>query len=164
MPLFCLRQRSCVMLMTVVLAFVLPGLEQAASGEAQRAEPQRAGSAGSPPAPGKPWWSDPGTTRELGLSPEQMRRLGGHFEERSRRMKAIAGEFTAELRLLNKMAAERTVDADAFSKQALRAEWLRSQLNHSRLVMQYTMRLELTADQNGKLDRLLKSRSTRRIP
>ena len=79
-------------------------------------------------------------------------------------MKAIAGEFTAELRLLNKMAAERTVDSDAFSKQALRAEWLRSQLNHSRLVMQYTMRLELTADQNGKLDRLLKSRSTRRIP
>jgi hypothetical protein len=133
-------------------------------------------SASAPPAPGQPpqsrpgprpgrtpieawpWWKDEAVVKELGLSPDKVRKMDGIYTRRLRNMKTFIDEYEAQRNLLDRLTRERTVDPETYQLQVSKFEMVRSKLSESRAVMLYQFYLELAPQQYQKFLEILDRR------
>jgi hypothetical protein len=121
-------------------------------------------SASAPPAPGHtpieawPWWKDEAVVKELGLSPDKVRKMDGIYTRRLRNMKTFIDEYEAQRNLLDRLTRERTVDPETYQLQVSKFEMVRSKLSESRAVMLYQFYLELAPQQYQKFLEILDRR------
>ena len=93
--------------------------------------------------------------KDLGLTEDQVKRLDGLYQDRTKHMKTLADAYDKEWMALDRMTSERVVDESVYNVQMVREESLRFELSKSRLMMLYKMDRELTPDQYKKLPDIL---------
>jgi len=118
-------------------------------GQAQgRQEPQMRG--GTQPRR-TAWWKNPEIMKEVGITPEQSKKIDDLFHKRLPEAMAQEREFKKQDDELNRLLRERTVGADVIAVQVDRVEAQRTSLNKTRTVMIYQMYQVLSAEQYAKL-------------
>jgi Spy/CpxP family protein refolding chaperone len=113
------------------------------------------------PAPGKPssgrdtppipWWAEPATVKELGLSPSQVTKITKVVDERSREAEPFRQELERQQVVLERIATDRKSTELAFRVQLRVVEGLESQLRQDRALLLFRLHRILTADQLKKL-------------
>ena len=114
------------------------------------------------PGPGNwEWWNDPEVQRQLGLAPEKVALLDGHYRRRSKELAPVVKQWSKEWAALDAMTKAASVDEATYALQVVTVEALRSKISESRTVMIYRMFLELSPDQYKKLQEIFSSRGRR---
>jgi len=97
------------------------------------------------------WWKNPEIMKEIGITPEQSKKIDDLFHKRLPEAMAQEREFKKQDDELNRLLRERTVGADVIAVQVDRVEAQRTSLNKTRTVMIYQMYQVLSAEQYAKL-------------
>jgi Spy/CpxP family protein refolding chaperone len=114
------------------------------------------------PGPGNwEWWNDADVQRQIGLTPEKVAKLDGHYRYRSKELAPVVNQWTKEWAELDAMTKAATVDESTYTLQVLTVEALRSKISESRMVMIYRMFRELSPDQYSRLQEIFSSRRNR---
>lgn len=95
-----------------------------------------------------PFWKDPAIIKEVGLTPDQAKRIDALWHDRWKEMTGRAEELRKQETELKRMIAARTVSPDVVALQIDRVEAQRTMLYKSRTLMLYRMALVLTPEQN----------------
>lgn len=95
-----------------------------------------------------PFWKDPAVIKEVGLTPDQAKRIDTLWHDRWKEMTGRAEELKKQETELKRMIAARAVSADVVALQIDRVEAQRTMLYKSRTLMLYRMALVLTPEQN----------------
>jgi len=95
-----------------------------------------------------PFWKDPAIIKEVGLTPDQAKRIDTLWHDRWKEMTGRAEELRKQETELKRIIAARTVSPDVVALQIDRVEAQRTMLYKSRTLMLYRMALVLTPEQN----------------
>lgn len=95
-----------------------------------------------------PFWKDPAIIKEVGLTPDQAKRIDALWHDRWKEMTGRAEELKKQETELKRMIAARSVSADVVALQIDRVEAQRTMLYKSRTLMLYRMALVMTPEQN----------------
>jgi hypothetical protein len=113
---------------------------------------------GPPPArPGSgfgDWWNDDVVKKELVLSARAVASIDRIYRERSKRLEALRDEVNKQLTEMWRLRDERTVDEATYALQVWRFESMQARYDADRNVLQYRLFMELSPEQNKKLQRL----------
>jgi Spy/CpxP family protein refolding chaperone len=111
------------------------------------------------PGPGNwEWWNDAEVQRQIGLTPEKVATLDGHYRWRSKDLAPVVKQWLKERDELDEMTRAATVDESTYALQVVTVEALRSKISESRTVMIYRMFRELSPDQYKKLQEIFANR------
>lgn len=97
------------------------------------------------------WWKDEAVKKELQLTDRQAQNINRIYEKRVRDITPAFDDLQKQIVELDRMAKERKVDVNAYAYLVSRAEFNRSKLNETRLVMLYEIAKLLSDEQNLKL-------------
>ncbi len=126
----------------------LPVTPTTQSQSQSRQEPPNRGSSQSRRGP---WWKNPEVIKEVGITPEQSKKIDELFHKRWPEAVAQDKEYKKHNEELERLLRERTVGADVIALQVDRVEAQRTSLNKTRTVLIYQMYQLLSADQYAKL-------------
>ncbi len=97
------------------------------------------------------WWNDAAVQREIGLAPDQIKRIDDFYQRRNKELEPIVQDFLKQSSELDQMTRAAVTDQATYSLQVLRVEALLSHLRQSRTIMLYRIYLQLKPDQYKKL-------------
>lgn len=97
--------------------------------------------------------------RELGLSPDKVRRIDGIYRSRSANLQPTVEQYMRELAVLDAMTRAATADEASYNLQVVQVEALRSEISRSRTVMLYRFFRELQPEQHAKLQDIFAKRA-----
>ncbi len=154
-------------LVSPVLAAVLTAAVAAAPAASdQPAQPHPGSSLQAPPTrvpgPGNwEWWKDAEVQKQLGLTPEVVKRIDGHYRRRSEELRPVVERYRKEFDKLDAMTKAATADEATYELQLLQVEALRSRISQSRTMMLYRFFRELDPAQYKKLQEIFTQRQQR---
>jgi len=111
------------------------------------------------PIPRK-WWKSPPVKKELGLTPEQERRIDDIFKSYVKRMRETSMELRRQQKELHETAVDPNCSSEKIRNVSLQVENTRSSLRKLRLEMLLEIRDVLTPQQRMKL-RQIRARHAR---
>lgn len=128
----------------------------------QHGQRERDGRDGQGPRRSAKWWLDATDRAELGITDEQSGKLEAIFQSVSPGQRERWREHERLEPIVARLIKDGSADPGHVAPQVERIETLKAQMNAARIMMLYRMQQELSADQRGKLKRLLERRDAER--